>query len=439
VSSTEIGALKFAKIGEKTLTYERHCREAASYLFSFECLRNRRLYIVLYLYQLCLIHSKYLTCNLVDEGTLLLERWVACGLPEAMRHNHNYLPASIRLRLTLLLNPSLHNLSLVSYRRLSIMVRPFHSFSGALLVGAAVTAVMVLYLPDHEARVGGLKTNKWATNSVGLKGLKDHAESLKITTVEEEKNRAVQKVASNTKWWELNCGHHHAGQADVDHSGEYEKDIASLPKGSSSLLRAGNDTDHCPPLSHLIGDLCSDIIGDVQFLLDFAIIGHPKPATGPPMDWIANHNQVQMCRREIRSLKNGRPAELVKRLCDLPAGGQFKRGYEAPRDAALACPLHALGNCWPKAGLIVGHSHPVRWFESFYNYKTREGVAVMPPAHAMIGSELPEEVLFHVHLATCCTRSSFQRTPRSCWVEREPRKKWTVHQTRCQTRCFCMT
>jgi hypothetical protein len=97
----------------------------------------------------------------------------------------------------------------------------------------------------------------------------------------------VREVASNEKWWEPSCGHHHAGQADVDRSSEHKKDVASLPKGFFSLLQAGNDADHLPPPSHLIGDLESDVIGDVRLLLDFAVVGHPKTATGPRMDWIA--------------------------------------------------------------------------------------------------------------------------------------------------------
>jgi hypothetical protein len=159
------------------------------------------------------------------------------------------------------------------------MVRPFHHFSEALLVGAdAVTAAMVLRLLDHEAKTGGLARNKWATNPAGLKGPEDHAESSKIAPAKEENDLVVREAASNEKWWEPSCGHHRAGQADVDRFSKHKKDLASLPKGSFSLLQAGNNADHRPPLlSHLIGDLESDVIGDVQLLLDFAVVGHPRP------------------------------------------------------------------------------------------------------------------------------------------------------------------
>jgi hypothetical protein len=159
-----------------------------------------------------------------------------------------------------------------------------------------------------------------------------------------------------------------------------------------------------PPLHTLIGDFNKDITGDVEFLLDFAIIGHPKTATTFTMKWLASQDEIQMYRHEIHSLRMGKPAELVSQLYSLPAGSQYKRGYKAPRDLFSIKVLDSISEYWPDCKLVVGLRHPVRWFESFYNYHVRCGYT-MPPADSLIG-ECPshshgvctEEAQFHLHL-----------------------------------------
>jgi hypothetical protein len=158
------------------------------------------------------------------------------------------------------------------------------------------------------------------------------------------------------------------------------------------------ETSKRPPLSALIGDKRANITGDVQFLLDFAIVGHPKTGTDSQMRWIAAHDEIQMYAHEVRSLKDGKPAELVSLLYNLPEGSQFKRGYKAPNDIRLQSSLKALHTYWPKTKLIVGVRHPVKWFESYYNYRIRMG-SDLPPAETLVGPKLPDQVRYHNHLA----------------------------------------
>jgi len=123
------------------------------------------------------------------------------------------------------------------------------------------------------------------------------------------------------------------------------------------------------------------IKGDVQFLLDFCIIGHPKTATSFTMDWLAQHDdEVQMYRHELHALQSNRPAEFVRLMYELKPGRRYKRGYKAPRDIGNVDALNLLAEYWPNANMVVGLRHPVLWFESFYNFRVRQGYA-MPPAH----------------------------------------------------------
>jgi hypothetical protein len=151
------------------------------------------------------------------------------------------------------------------------------------------------------------------------------------------------------------------------------------------------------PLDQLVDPHNNTIIGDVQFLLDFSIIGFGKCGTSTMMHWLAGHDEVQSFRKEVWDLVGSRPDKLIRRLYqDLPSGN-YKRGYKVRSCPFLrifpdsvfffgsrgnCCPLfcdkspgeitqgHVL-DCYrtlfPKTKLIVGVRHPVRWFESLYS------------------------------------------------------------------------
>jgi hypothetical protein len=144
------------------------------------------------------------------------------------------------------------------------------------------------------------------------------------------------------------------------------------------------DRNDWPVLEKLIGSTNSDIIGDVQYLLDFAIIAHPKTATSSMQNWFRSHPEIQMQAHENHALADGRPAELVVRLYNLKPGRAYKRGYKAPRDLIMGESLQALAKYWPKTKLIVGLRHPVLWFESFYNFRMHNGYN-MPSPETLIG------------------------------------------------------
>jgi hypothetical protein len=161
---------------------------------------------------------------------------------------------------------------------------------------------------------------------------------------------------------------------DGETSKAIDKTIAKLrsPKNEKQgEIRTTNED--WPPLSSLIGDMDKNITGDVQFLLQFAIIGFPKCGTSTLMRLLANEKQVQMYHKEIRSLKNGHPAELVKILYDLPQGSEYIRGFKDPVDIISWQSFPYFQKLWPKTKLIVGVRHPIKLFESWVRtLKTEE-------------------------------------------------------------------
>eukprot|EP00977_Amphora_coffeiformis_P003397 scaffold630_cov174-Amphora_coffeaeformis.AAC.17 len=112
-----------------------------------------------------------------------------------------------------------------------------------------------------------------------------------------------------------------------------------------------------PALETLIDE--ERIIGNVQFLLDFAIIGFGKAGTSTLMDWLAAHPVVAMFAREVYDLVQQRPAHLVQSLYeDLPAGDQYMRGYKNPLEITQPHVLDYYRTYWPQTKLICGLRHP---------------------------------------------------------------------------------
>ncbi|GKY95801.1 hypothetical protein MPSEU_000540800 [Mayamaea pseudoterrestris] len=165
------------------------------------------------------------------------------------------------------------------------------------------------------------------------------------------------------------------------------------------------------PLTSLITDDFMNVTSDVQYLMDFAIIGHAKTATTFIKHWLYEHPQVLIYNQEIHHLLDATrgPAKMVKSMYELgPYDANKRRGYKAPNDIRRPPALSAFRKYWPDTRLVVGLRHPVKWFESYYNFNVRQsqkrrnftdGEAVMLPAEQMVGRKLPDRVQFHHHLA----------------------------------------
>ena len=239
-------------------------------------------------------------------------------------------------------------------------------------------------------------------------------------------------------------------------SSERETEADEAASSLSSVTLALEE-DNRPPLTSLIRS--DNVIGNVEFLLDFAIVGHPKCATTNLMRLLAHHEEVTMFKQEIRFLRDGKPAEMVKRLYQLPAGEQLKRGYKAPNDIRTPAALQALGTYWPKAGLIVGVRHPVKWFQSWvsqvisfyfiaFDDVSYSRVFVLPPGLsttlklARDGNCLPLKLLVvkshrkssFIPISVCWGKQTFQTPKRLSYLVRSHLSRLHPYQTR----SFCM-
>jgi len=144
-----------------------------------------------------------------------------------------------------------------------------------------------------------------------------------------------------------------------------------------------------PPLSSLLNPSHTKVIGDISFLLDFAIIGFPKSGTTFLKDYINQTSQTYVYERELCIKKYSDLIDFVELYYDLHEQyddnqqQQEQGGYPSMKDTSpsrikfgLKCPgvlyrndLSIYKRYFPTTKLIIGLRSPLSWFESFYNYQ----------------------------------------------------------------------
>jgi hypothetical protein len=141
-----------------------------------------------------------------------------------------------------------------------------------------------------------------------------------------------------------------------------------------------------PPLHTLI-DKNDRIIGDPGWLLDFAIMGYGKCGTSTMMFWLREHPEIQAFGNEKGHFMARKPGLMVRQLYENLEVGPYQRGYKAPQDVTQFHILDYYRLYWPHAKIIIGIRHPVRWFESLYNFRVQNlgSTKTMPHPNDLIG------------------------------------------------------
>lgn len=140
---------------------------------------------------------------------------------------------------------------------------------------------------------------------------------------------------------------------------------------------------------------------DISPLLDFGVIGFPKTATTTLLNWLARSKEIDMYSFEVRHLGSGETDEFVKFMRALRQETGIKRGYKAPRELVKPKAMKAIQQHWPDATLVVGVRHPIKWWESYYNFRKRLKTrrVHLPDLANITTAALPVEVRFHNNLA----------------------------------------
>lgn len=140
------------------------------------------------------------------------------------------------------------------------------------------------------------------------------------------------------------------------------------PVTPGSLTKFDINENGWPELDEIV-DSDNRLIGDPQFLLDFAIIGIEKCGTSTLMKWLGEHPEVFCFQHEEPSLFMNQPGVLAKRLYGHKTGEDFKRGYKNPIDLFQPSSLMNLQQFYPETKLIVTIRHPVRYVSNVIQQK----------------------------------------------------------------------
>ncbi|KAL7474794.1 hypothetical protein ACHAW6_000746 [Cyclotella cf. meneghiniana] len=144
-----------------------------------------------------------------------------------------------------------------------------------------------------------------------------------------------------------------------------------------------------PPIETLIAEN-GTIIGDISWMLDFAIVAFPKSGTTFMKDYLRQSSQVWMHDREF-CMKNAEDVRRFVRVYHDARLGQIQTREQQQNDGnasmiryGLKCPgvlyrndIELYRTYFHRTKLIVGIRHPVSWFESFYNYQMYRNVTTL--------------------------------------------------------------
>ncbi|GKY93543.1 hypothetical protein MPSEU_000321700 [Mayamaea pseudoterrestris] len=184
-----------------------------------------------------------------------------------------------------------------------------------------------------------------------------------------------------------------------------------------------NSTLNYPSLDQLYDNSTNQIIGDVQFLLDFAMIGSPYAGASHLAKWLRKHGNVQLL--SDKSLQRKQPSQLVQVLhANLMSTAKnnnnntLRRGYVNTKDVQSAGSAKFVAQHFARTKLVVVLQHPVRWFERWYNHQQQRRrrmrrhdasnissnnnnntIYMLPPAETLVGAAMPDQVRVHVHLS----------------------------------------
>jgi len=127
-----------------------------------------------------------------------------------------------------------------------------------------------------------------------------------------------------------------------------------------------------------------NITKNVNWLLDFSIVGFPKTGTSTLMLYLKNQTQTIFIFEDERCELGWN--QQVRLLTDLHRMYQSKvhMGIKCPCDLEVGLALDNYRSYFPETRFVVGVRSPIRWFESIYNHRIHNEYD-MPPPQKLVG------------------------------------------------------
>jgi len=132
----------------------------------------------------------------------------------------------------------------------------------------------------------------------------------------------------------------------------------------------------CPPISKFVKGY--KIKGNIEWLLDFAVVGSAKCGTSFLLRYLGNSTETLMPKYEVCKMSKNRPDELVQLYynASLVAGkyhresssetsapGKVINGLKCPKSLGTELGVANFAKYFPNMKYIVTMRHPVKWFQ----------------------------------------------------------------------------
>mmetsp|Transcript_3092 Transcript_3092/g.6595 ORF Transcript_3092/g.6595 Transcript_3092/m.6595 type:complete len:354 (-) Transcript_3092:37-1098(-) len=195
-----------------------------------------------------------------------------------------------------------------------------------------------------------------------------------------KKSRGGIKVTSQCFFLLIGCGFliYASLLGNLDIRDPDESSVGSFTSITKSDNSAGIPAVYAKPrLEEYIQEW--NITKNVNWLLDFSIVGFPKTGTTTLMLYLKNQTEsIFIFDDERCELGWNQHVPLLK---DLHTRYQphLHMGIKCPRDLEVDLSLENYRSYFPDTKFIVGVRNPIRWFESFYNFRVQNDFPMLPP------------------------------------------------------------
>ena len=146
----------------------------------------------------------------------------------------------------------------------------------------------------------------------------------------------------------------------------------------------------CPPISKFVKGY--KVRGNVEWLLDFAVVGSAKCGTSFLLRYLGNSSETLMPKYEVCKMSKNRPDELVQLYYnaslvagkyhrksssttpaddtmddahDVPAPAKVINGLKCPKSLGTQLGVANFAKYFPNMKYIVTMRHPVKWFQRY--------------------------------------------------------------------------
>ena len=153
------------------------------------------------------------------------------------------------------------------------------------------------------------------------------------------------------------------------------------------------NTTNMVKFEEILNTATGEIIGDVNFLLNWAVLGFAKCGTTSLLKYLNTEKssidlEHERCDAGYSNRYDRNMSTLIHSLYHdlyVPNNGNaaVSRGLKCPK-GLVSLSVVNFDRYFPSTQIIIGVRHPITWFQSYYNYRIRDGHNIPYPHQLMV-------------------------------------------------------